>query len=183
MEFITVILFGLSVCADCFAVSLCSSVNISKPKASYTLSLALIFAIVQTGFLVIGWAFANAIVGAILSIAKWLSLALLAYVGGDMLYSALFKKGCECHNLNGLKNILLGAVATSLDALAIGTSLGFAGQNFTQTLPQIISVFVCTALSVAIGIVFGHKIGQIAGRWAEAIGGAILIATGISIVL
>lgn len=183
MEIITVILFGLSVCADCFAVSLCSSVNVNKPGISYVLSLALVFATVQTSFLIVGWAFAWAILGWMLNIAKWLSLILLGYVGGNLLISAFSQKECEAHELHGLKNIIVGAIATSIDALAIGTSLGFAGQDFKQTLPQIISVFACTALSVATGIVCGRKIGQIAGRRAEAIGGVILIAIGLGIVL
>ena len=100
-----------------------------------------------------------------------------------MLVEAIKGQQDEGKNLNGLKNILLGAMATSIDALAIGSSLPLAGQSWLKTTEQAVSVFVCTGLSVAIGIIGGGIIAQTAGRWAEGIGGIVLIIIGLSIVL
>ena len=100
-----------------------------------------------------------------------------------MIYSALFSKKSEKSDLNGLKNIALAGIATSIDALAIGGSLSLSGQSWEQTVPQALSVFICTALSVLIGIKSGDKLAHKAGHWAEGIGGVVLIGIGLSIVL
>lgn len=184
MSIVETILFGLSVCADCFAVSLCSSVKLKESQPAKTLKIALCFAVIQTGFLLCGWAFGDILAIFIDKIAKWLGLGLLLYVGGQMIYSALFCKGNEeAHDLNGLKNIILAGVATSIDALAIGSSLSLAGQTWSDTIPKAISVFICTAASVIIGIAGGRHIGHKIGHWAEGIGGIVLIGIGLSLVL
>ncbi len=81
------------------------------------------------------------------------------------------------------ENIALAGIATSMDALVIGGSLSLAGQGWSQTVPQAVSVFICTALSVLVGILCGGKLARKAGRWAEGIGGVVLIGIGLSIVL
>ena len=62
-------------------------------------------------------------------VAKWEALAFLVYVGGSMIYNALFSKKSEKSDLNGLKNIALAGIATSMDALVIGGSLSLAGES------------------------------------------------------
>ena len=173
------ILFGLSVCADCFAVSLCSSIGLKKRNAGTIVKIALCFAIIQTAFLLVGWACGDVLTSLINKVAKWEALALLVYVGGSMIYSALFSKKSEKSDLNGLKNIALAGIATSMDALVIGGSLSLAGQVWSQTVPQAVSV----VLSVLVGILCGGKLARKAGRWAEGIGGVVLIGIGLSIVL
>lgn len=184
MNLLQTLLFGLSVCVDCFAVSLCSSVKLKDNSAGKTLKIALCFAVIQTSFLLAGWGFGDILAMFIEKIAKWIGLALLLYVGGQMIYSAFFCHGeSESHDLNGIKNILIAGIATSIDALAIGSSLSLTGQNWHDTLPQAISVFVFTALSVALGIAGGKKIAHKAGHWAEGIGGIVLIGIGFGLVL
>ena len=100
-----------------------------------------------------------------------------------MIYGALFCREGEGRDLNGLRNIVLAGIATSIDALAIGGSLSLSGQSWEQTAPQALSVFICTALSVLIGIKSGGKLARKAGRWAESIGGVVLIGIGLCIVL
>lgn len=183
MQLVEIILFGLSVCADCFAVSLCSSISIKKRDADIIVKIALRFAIIQTLFLLSGWALGDFLAVFIEKVAKWIGLALLVYVGGNMIYGALFCREGEGCDLNGLRNIVLAGIATSIDALAIGGSLSLSGQSWEQTAPQALSVFVCTALSVLIGIKSGGRLAQKAGRWAEGVGGVVLIGIGLCIVL
>lgn len=183
MQLVEIILFGLSVCADCFAVSLCSSIGLKKRNAGTIVKIALCFAIIQTAFLLAGWAFGDFLAVFIEKVAKWIGLALLVYVGGNMIHGALFCREGEGHDLNGLKNIALAGIATSIDALAIGGSLSLSGQSWEQTVPQALSVFICTALSVLIGIKSGGKLAHKAGHWAEGIGGVVLIGIGLCIVL
>lgn len=183
MLFLEIILFGLSVCADCFAVSLCSSLTLKKLDPGKVAVISLSFAIIQTLFLLGGWAFGSVFVGLVEKVSHWIGFALLLYVGGSMIWEALFCKEKKEHDLNSFKNIILGGIATSIDALAIGVSLSMAGQNWYELAPKALSVFIFTALSVVLGICFGKSIGSRIGNWVEVVGGLVLIGIGIGIVL
>lgn len=176
------ILFGLSLCADCFAVSLCSSVTLKKVEAKTIAKVALSFAAIQTAFLLTGWAFGYMLAGLFEKIAHSIGFMLLLYVGGSMLVEGIRGEEEE-KDLNGWKNIILGGIATSIDALAVGISLSMAGQNWSETFPEALSVFVFTVLSVIVGIAGGKTIGEKVGNWAEIIGGIVLIGIGIAILL
>ena len=86
----------------------------------------------------------------------------------------------EVRNLNGWRNIVLGGLATSIDALAVGVAESMDGHGI---LPLAVSVFVITALSVVIGLRGGRAIGARFGRWAEIAGGLVLIGIGVSVLL
>lgn len=89
MEFLEILLFGVSVCTDCFAVALCSSIGLKDKSAHKILYIALCFAIAQTAFLLCGWAFGGALASFIDHVAKWIGLGLLLFVGGQMLVEAI----------------------------------------------------------------------------------------------
>ena len=173
---------AISLCADCFAVSVCSSVTLKKIQWKSVLKVALAFAVIQTGPLLAGWAFGNLFVGLISKISHIIGFLLLLYVGGSMLIEGI--RGDEqAKDLNGWKNIILGGVATSIDALAVGVAQSMAGQSRSGFLPLLIAVFIVTALTVIVGIWGGCAIGKKTGRWAEIVGGIVLIAIGVSILL
>ncbi|MBQ0077828.1 MAG: manganese efflux pump [Bacteroidales bacterium] len=179
MELISVILFGISLCADCFAVCLCSSLapgGINRRQVAWT---AVLFSIIQTSLLLAGWGLGAAIAGVISKAGRFVSLALLLYIGGSMVREGLSRDGGTALELGSLGKIILGGIATSIDALAAGSSLSLAGQLWADTWPEGISVFVFTALSVVLGMLGGKAIGRKAGRIAEVAGGAVLIGLGI----
>lgn len=89
----------------------------------------------------------------------------------------------EIRDLSAWKGILLGGVATSIDALAVGVAHSLADQSFHDFVPLLISVFVITALSAVLGICGGKAIGRRTGPAAEIIGGCILVGIGISLLL
>ena len=182
MELLQTLLFGLSLCADCFAVSVCSSVTLKQIRFGSVAKVAVSFAVIQTGLLLAGWAFGSLMVGYVERLAHIIGFLLLLYVGGSICIEG-FKGESEQRDLNGWKNVILGGIATSIDALAVGISLSMAGQDWGATLPEAISVFVCTTLSVVIGIPFGKKIGEKVGRIAEIAGGFVLIGIGISVLI
>lgn len=178
----SVVLFALSLCADCFAVSLCSGTTMARVDWKDTLIVAAAFAIIQTGFLMVGWAFGSAIVPYIGKVAPWIGFLLLLYVGGSMFLEGVRGKD-EVRNLNGLRNIILGGIATSMDALAVGISMSLSGDSFAEIAPKAIAVFIVTFLSVVLGIMGGKALAGKVGHIAEIIGGLVLIGIGISILL
>ena len=89
-ELITDILLSASLCADCFAVALCSSVTMKKVTLAQVLKIALIFAIIQTSFLFVGWAFGDFIARYLMHFVKWIGMGLLVFVGVSMIREAFF---------------------------------------------------------------------------------------------
>lgn len=175
-------LFALSLCADCFAVSLCSSVTLKKVTVRKIVVVSLCFAIIQTGLLLFGWAFGYLVLGLVEKIAKWIGFLLLLYVGGSMFLSGL-KGDSEVRNLDGLGNVILGGVATSIDALGAGASLSMASVDWKALVPMAVAVFVCTVLSVVLGMWGGSKFGPRVGPVVEIIGGCALIGIGIGFLI
>lgn len=180
MGIVESILIAISLCADCLAVSLCSSVTIRKITWRAVLRVAVAFAIIQSGLLLAGWLFGNLFVGLIERISHILGFLLLLYVGGSMFIEGIRNKQ-EIRDLNGLKNVIIGGVATSIDALAVGVAQSMSGQTWPGFAPLLISVFIVTAISVICGIRGGKALGSRFGRWAEIIGGLVLIGIGVSL--
>jgi len=184
------ILVGLSLCADCFAVSLCSSFMVSREELrKKVLTVALVFAFVQTGFLLAGWAlgtFASDLIAGHVSHfekgAHAIGFLLLLYVGGGMFLDGVRSKS-ERLNLDGFKSILIGGVATSIDAAAVGLSMALDATPWPGTWPLAVSVFVFTALSVVAGMLSGCFVGRKLGYSARIVGGLVLIGLGINILL
>ena len=115
--------------------------------------------------------------------AKFLiGFALLLYIGVSMLVEGI-RGEVPRRNLNGWRNVLIGGVATSLDALGIGIAQSMEDVSWSSFLPLFVSVFVVTALTVVIGLRGGSAIGTRFGRWAEVAGGIVLIGIGISFLL
>jgi len=176
------VLLAVSLCADCFAVSTCSSVTLSKISWKEVLPIAIAFGFVQAALMLIGWLFGDLFVGYVEKVANIFGFLLLLYVGGSMILEAL-KGDCEVRNLNGLKNVVVGAVATSIDAFAVGISLSMGMTPAATVAADVVAVFAVTILSVIAGMLGGHKIGHKFGKGAEIVGGIVLIIIGLNILL
>ena len=184
MTILETLLLALSLCADCFAVSLCSSVTLKKAGWRDVLLTALAFAVIQSALLLAGCLLGDLFYGLVETVSGIIGFVLLAYVGGSMLVEGI--RGCgEGKNLDGWKNILLGGVATSIDAAAVGVSQSMSGSGLSGTLLLLAAVFACTLVSVVAGISAGRAIGSIrgrnVGRIAELAGGLVLVGIGFSI--
>ena len=182
LTIVSALIFALSLCADCFAVSLCSSVTLKTVRWKEVLRVALAFAVIQTGLLLAGWAFGSFLAGLLTKVAHVIGFLLLLYVGGSMFIEGIRGED-EVKDLNGLKNVIIGGVATSIDALAVGVSLSMDSKSWNEVMPMALAVFAVTALSVVAGIFGGKTIGSKAGRWAEIAGGLVLVGIGVSILL
>ena len=108
------ILLAASLCADCFAVSACSSVKLSSLEWKKILPISLAFGLIQSLLLFLGWFFSDFFVGYVEKFAGAIGFLLLLYVGGGMIIEAV-KGEMEPRDLNGLKNVIVGGIATSID--------------------------------------------------------------------
>lgn len=189
MPWAEAILIAISLCADCFACTLCSGVTLQKSGPWQIVLIALAFAVIQAGLLWVGWEFGNVFVGFIEKASHWVGFLLLLYVGGGMFLEGLRalrgKETDEPRRLDGFRNVVLSGVATSIDALAVGISQSMI--ESTRTLaafyPLWVSVFGVTALSVIAGLLGGKVLGRHFGHWAEIFGGLVLITIGLTILL
>ena len=187
---INAILLGISLCADCFAVSLCSSFLLPREELKKKVwTVAAVFTIVQTGLLLAGWAlgtFATGIiseyVGHFEKVAHVIGFLLLLYVGGAMFLDGVRSKSDHL-NLDGIKSIIIGGVATSIDATVVGLSMAMDQAKWTDIAPVAVSVLVFTALSVVVGMLSGSFIGRKLGYSARIVGGLVLIGLGVNIML
>ena len=174
------IILALSLCADCFAVATCSSISLKRVSWKEVLPIALIFSLVHIILLLLGWFFGDIFVGYLHKVADVIGFLLLLYVGGSMILEAM--KGEErVIDLGRFKNILMGALATSLDAFAVGVSLSMCGTSGNVMAANVISLFLVTMAVVSVGVFGGARIGRRFGRTAEIIGGIVLIGIGICI--
>lgn len=175
-------LLAVSLCADCFAVTSCSSVTLDRVNWRRVLPVALTFGVIQTLLMLLGWLFGDLFVGVVEKAAGVIGFLLLLYVGGSMILEAMRGEE-EPRNLNGIRNVVIGGIATSIDAFAVGISLSMAHISSSELASDLTAVFIVTVLSVAGGIFGGSHIGRRFGKPAEIGGGAVLILIGFAILL
>ena len=187
---ISAILLGISLCADCFAVSLCSSFLLPREEMKKKVwTVAAVFAVIQTGLFLGGWAlgtFATEIiseyVGHFEKVAHIIGFLLLLYVGGEMFIDGV--RGKSDHlNLDGIKSMIVGGVATSIDAAVVGLSMSMDEAKWADIAPVALSILVFTALSVIVGMFSGGFVGRKLGHSARIVGGLVLIGLGVNILL
>ena len=171
-------LLAVSLCADCFAVSSCSSTSLQTVNWRKVSPIALVFGLIQTLLMFAGWMFGDVFVGVVEKAASVIGFLLLLYVGGSMILEAV-RGNEEARNLNGLRNVIIGGIATSIDALSVGFTISnynTVSALVTSAIIGIVTFAICLA-GLAIGKKFGTKL---AGK-ASIFGGAILIFIGIKV--
>jgi putative Mn2+ efflux pump MntP len=181
LNFLEILLIALSMSMDAFAVCLGAGTQARTSGPRPVFRLAFHFGLFQFLMPVIGWFAGTTIVRYISAYDHWVAFGLLAFVGIRMIRSGFEAGGGEQKNdpSRGWTLILL-AFATSIDALAIGFSLGLIG--VTIWYPAVV-IGVVTGLISWLGIFLGNRLGQKFGKRMEIVGGIILIFIGIRILL
>ncbi|MFA6035302.1 MAG: manganese efflux pump MntP family protein [Myxococcota bacterium] len=170
---------GLSM--DCLAVSMACGTRLKTPTTAQTARLAAAFAFAQAAMPVIGWAAGRTIVGMISAYDHWVAFALLAFIGGKMVYEYFGgEESEETGDPTVGRELFILAIATSLDALAVGLSL--AVLNAGIVLPALLIGATCFVITV-IGVKLGVKASEVWGRRMELVGGLVLIGIGARILL
>lgn len=188
MTFWEIILLSLSLSIDSFLVSMSGSVTLGKIRPARLFSVAFVFGITQALMIFIGWFLGSSLMSFLHSFANIYTVAycigflLLLYVGVNMVVSA-FRKEEDSVDLSGTGQLLIAAVATSIDAIAVGTSMAMSAVALDDILILTVSVFAVTVMASAAGILGGCSIGCRFGKPAQVTGGIILVIIGLNILI
>ena len=168
---------GLSM--DAFAVSVCKGLSVRKLRPRHLLLAGLYFGGFQAFMPVIGWLLGSRFETLIVSVDHWVAFGLLSLIGGNMIKES-FSPEEEMNDDFGVKTMLLLAVATSIDALAVGITFAFLSVRILPAAGLIgVTTFLLSMAGVWIGQVFGARF----KAGAERLGGVILILIGMKILL
>ena len=185
MGFFELFFIGVGLSMDAFAVSICKGLSMRKINYAYSAVIALFFGGFQAVMPLIGWTVGKQFEKYITNFDHWIAFALLLIIGGKMAYEAIFERQENNNNSEiaeklNYKELFTLAVATSIDALAVGITFAFLKVNIWIAICIIgITTFI---LSFA-GVLAGNKFGSIYKRKAEIAGGVVLILIGLKILL
>ena len=181
-DLLSILLIALGLSADCFAVALSGSITMKNLSLAQVGRVSSSFGFFQFLMPVVGWFAGQILVNAIASYDHWIAFALLAFVGGKMLWESLHHKenAHEHPDISRGFTLLFLSVATSIDALAVGFSFAFLKMNI---MVSSITIGIVAFLVTATGFYVGRLAGKSLGKRAEIVGGLILIAIGFRILL
>ena len=189
MNFIALIFTAFALSMDAFAVSITKGMTIKNLKKSTALKMALAFGVFQGAMPLLGWALGISFESYIKSIDHWIAFILLGFIGFNMIKGFFddrkegkeseleFSATADEDDLSN-KEIIMLAVATSIDALAVGISFAFLNVSI---IPAASIICIITFLVCVVGVFVGNKVGDIFNGYAELVGGIILILIGFNI--
>ena len=188
MGLVELVLLAVGLSMDAFAVSICKGLGMKKINLKVAVVLGLFFGGFQAGMPVIGWALGSQFMGIIGPIDHWIAFILLAFIGGKMLWEAFTEDededegegdGKDAEKID-LGEYLILAIATSIDALAVGISFAALSVDIMPAVSLIgITTFIFSVAGVAIGPTFGARY----EKPATLVGGVVLIFIGLKILL
>ena len=182
MGFVELFLIAVGLSMDAFAVSVCKGLGMQRLNMGQAVVIALFFGGFQALMPVIGWAVGAQFAHFVSTYAHWIAFALLAFVGGKMLWDAFHEDEGEDAGPFKLElgDLLMLAIATSIDALAVGVSFAFLDVAIA---PSAALIGVTTFVLSLVGVAVGHQFGS---RWekpAAIVGGIVLILIGVKVLL
>lgn len=186
MNLFDIFLLAVALAMDCFAVSIVSGVIVRRWAWRVVLSLAVLFGVFQALMPFIGWLGMKYFSSYLQSVDHWIAFGLLVFIGGKMVKESFGPEEEHCFNPCNLKTQIVLAVATSIDALAVGISFACLGY---RTLPQLalpLAVIGMVSLFMSlIGYALGLRFGRIIEKRMkpELVGGLILICIGVKVLL
>jgi len=181
MNLFAIVVLAFSMSADAFAAALGKGSVLDRPRLSEAFRTGLVFGTVEAITPVVGWAAGLAASAYITAIDHWIAFALLAVIGGKMILDSIWRTAEQARpKRHSFGLLLVTAIGTSIDAMAVGVTLAFLDANIVVTA---LAIGLATFLMTTIGIMVGHIIGGKLGRIAEALGGAGLILIGTKILI
>ena len=180
MNLVSLFLIAVGLSMDAFAVSICKGLAMKKITIKKALIVGLWFGGFQALMPAIGYLLGTQFEKYITNIDHWIAFVLLFIIGGNMIKEALSKEEEEANDSLAFKEMLLLALATSIDALAVGVTFAFLK---VQIIPAVSFIGVITFTLSAIGVKIGNIFGSRYKSKAELAGGIILILMGCKILL
>lgn len=182
--FIEFLLIGIGLSMDAFAVAICKGLAMRKVNKKQALVIGLFFGGFQALMPFIGWALGIQFQSYITNIDHWIAFVLLVFIGGKMIVEAVKPEEEEAVEVMDppldIKEMFLLAIATSIDALAVGVTFAFLDYPIVEAIPIIgVTTFVISTGGVYVGNFFGSRY----KNKAELAGGLILVLLGVKILL
>ncbi len=180
MGILELFLIAVGLSMDAFAVSVCKGLSVRKAEVKHSLCVGAYFGGFQALMPLIGYLLGTQFESFIVSIDHWIAFVLLGFIGGNMIREALSKEEEKLDDSFSFKTMVTLAIATSIDALAMGVTFAFLRVNILWAVLFIgIITFVLSAIGLKVGNVFGAKY----KCKAELLGGVVLILMGCKILL
>ncbi|GHU19444.1 putative manganese efflux pump MntP 2 [Spirochaetia bacterium] len=193
---LSIVLIGVSLSMDAFAISVSSGISIPGLRSFYALRSSFFFGLFQFIMPVAGWFLGSTFAGYIDAFDHWVVFALLAFIGGKMAIEALRSskgavedKGSKAaesgrteknNDIRNMGTLLTLSAATSIDALAVGVSFSLLKQGvwLNAGIIGVVTLLICLA-----GFEFGRRLGRLFEKWAGLAGGLMLIGIGTKILI
>jgi manganese efflux pump family protein len=182
MDWLTLLGLAVALAMDAFAVALAAGITIDRLTGRHLFRLGFHFGLFQAMMPVLGWLAGMSIHRWITAIDHWVAFALLALIGGKMIWEALSHEEENPPRADPTRgwSLVMLSVATSIDALAVGLSLAML--EVSIWIPAAVIGLVCAPLTV-LGMMLGRRISGFWGPRVEIVGGLVLIGIGVKILL
>jgi len=184
MTFAEIVLFGIGLAMDAFAVSVCKGLCMSKINYRHAFIIALFFGGFQALMPYIGYWLGNSFESYITEVDHWIAFVLLCYIGIKMVREAFEPdehEQCDIRQRLNVRELFVLAVATSIDALAVGITFSF--YEHTNIYKNISIIGIVTFIIAFAGVIIGNRFGSKYKNKAEIAGGVILVILGAKILL
>ena len=180
MGIIELLLLAIGLAMDAFAVSVCKGLSVEGAGGKQMFTAGIWFGGFQALMPAVGYLLGSAFTGYISAVDHWIAFVLLCFIGINMIKESFSKEEEEVGSSFGFRSMFPMAVATSIDALAVGLTFAFLEVNIITAVSAIgVITFFISALGIKIGSIFGCRF----KAKAERFGGAILILLGLKILL
>lgn len=184
MGVIELLLIGVGLSMDAFAVAICKGLCMKRLDVRQALVIALFFGGFQALMPLVGWALGTQFEQFITPVDHWIAFALLAFIGGKMLWDSFHEDdegmACAADGRLDLRELTMLAVATSIDALAVGITFAFLRVDIVLSVGLIGATTFLLSLA---GVAVGHRFGARYEKPATIVGGVVLILIGVKILL
>ena len=181
MGIVELFLIAVGLSMDAFAVAICQGLGMSRFKAGHATIIALFFGGFQALMPALGWALGAQFAQYVTAVSHWNAFALLVFIGGKMLVDALRVESDEADDGRvSMRELFLLAIATSIDAFAVGVTFAFLDVAIA---PSVALIGVTTFTISVAGVAIGHQFGS---RWEKPsgiAGGIVLIFIGVKVLL
>lgn len=178
MNAASILLLAFAMSTDAFAAAVGKGSALLKPRWSEALRTGAIFGVIEAITPVVGWALGYAASDYVKTWDHWIAFVMLLVLGGRMLFGAIKAPDGEAPSnptRHGFWLLVATGFATSIDAMAVGVGLAFLDVNIATVA---LAIGFATFAMVTLGVMVGRVLGNVAGRWAEALGGVLLVGIG-----
>ena len=180
MGLFEIVLVGIGLAMDAFAVSICKGLSMKRMNWKNAIIIALYLGMFQAGMPTIGYFLGTTFSSFVENVDHWIAFILLSIIGGNMIKDSTDDELEKRNDRIDIKTMLLLAIATSIDALAVGVTFAFFEVNL---LLAIFIIGIITFVLSVLGVIIGNKFGDRFQNKAELAGGIILIIIGLKILL